>query len=102
MGQSSVIDLMSVRYEKDPSVVYREIAGEAILVPIYHDVVDMEAIYTLDEVGARVWDLLDGQRTVAEIQGLILDEYDVRPDVLSVDLAEFFEQLLFVGAVRAA
>ena len=88
-------------YAKDPSVVYREIAGEAILVPIRQNVADMQSIYTLDSVGADIWKLIDGERDLGEILDALLGEYDVEASVLSKDLDEFFEQLASVGAVRA-
>lgn len=89
------------RYEKDPSVVYREIAGEAILVPIRQNVADMQSIYTLDSVGADIWNRIDGEKTLAEIFDSLLGEYEVEADTLSWDLDEFVEQLLSVGAIRA-
>lgn len=92
---------MARRFEKNPSVVYREIAGEAILVPIHQDVRDMQSIYTLDSVGADIWNLIDGERTLNEIQDALLVEYDVDPHDLSKDLEDFLEQLVSVGAVRA-
>lgn len=94
-------DLVARRYEKDPSVVYREIAGEAILVPIRGNIGEMESIYTLDSVGADIWKLIDGERTLAEILNALLGEYDVEASVLSQDLDEFVEQLVSVGAIRA-
>jgi hypothetical protein len=93
--------LTARRYEKDPSVVYREIAGEAILVPIRRNLVDMQSIYTLDNVGADIWKLIDGERTLADIREALLDEYDVEASALSQDLDEFIDQLVAVGAIRA-
>jgi hypothetical protein len=89
------------RYAKDPSVVYREIAGEAILVPIHHEVADMQSIYTLDSVGVDIWRLIDGKRTTADILDTLLGEYEVEPDILAKDLDEFIEQLASVGAIKA-
>ena len=94
-------DLVAKRYEKDPTFVYREIAGEAILVPIRRNVADMESIYTLDNVGADIWKLIDGERAVPDILDALLGEYDVEADVLSRDLNEFVEQLESVGAIKA-
>ena len=94
-------DLVARRYEKDPSVVYREIAGEAILVPIRRNISDMESIYTLDEVGSDIWDLIDGERAAGDILDVLLGEYDVDAEVLSKDLAEFIQQLLSIGAIKA-
>ena len=95
-------DLVARRYVKDPSVVYREIAGEAILVPIQRNVADMESVYTLDSVGADIWELIDGNRSLSDILDLLLGEYDVDAAVLSKDLDEFFGQLEAIGAIRPA
>jgi hypothetical protein len=101
MLEGEMEHLAAKRYEKEPSVVYREIAGEAILVPIRRNVADMESIYTLDSVGADIWQLIDGERTLADIRKVLLDEYDVEASALSQDLDEFIEQLVAVGAIRA-
>jgi hypothetical protein len=93
---------LSARYEKNPSVVYREIAGEAILIPLRQNVANMESIYTLDPVAAEIWNLLDGERTVGEVRRAILESYAVEPDVLSQDLEEFLQQLLSIEAVSVA
>jgi len=92
---------VETRYEKDPSVVYREIAGEAILVPIRRAASDMQSVYTLDDVGADIWNLIDGERTVGDILVALLGEYEVDKDVLAGDLAEFIGQLASAGAIRA-
>jgi hypothetical protein len=94
-------NLLERRYEKDPSVVHREIAGETILVPIRRKVGEMDSVYTLDEVGADIWALIDGERTAGGILDQLLGEYDVDAEVLSNDLAEFIHQLLSIGAIRA-
>jgi len=93
-------DWLEARYEKDPNIVYREIAGEAILVPIRKRSADLEGIYTLNSVGARIWDLLDGRRTLSEIRDLLVDEYDVEAGVLTSDLFEYVEHLRQAGAIR--
>lgn len=96
------MDNLARRYEKDPWVVYREIAGEAVLVPIRQNVADTQSVYTLDSVGAAIWHLIDGKRTLVEILGTLLDEYDVEEAVLSQDLGELIRQLVSIGAIRAA
>ena len=94
------MDYLERCYEKDPSIVHRNIAGEAILVPIRQNVADLESIYTLDEVGARIWELIDGQRRVKEIRDAIVEEYEVSPGVAEADLVEFVQQLEEMGGVR--
>ena len=94
------MDYLERCYEKDPSIVHRNIAGEEILVPIRSHVADLESIYTLDEVGARIWELIDGQRRVEEIRDAIVEEYEVSPDVAEADLVDFIQQLEAIGGVR--
>ena len=60
------------RFARDPSMVFRRIADEVILVPVRSSVDDVESLYTLNEVSAHVWELLDGARRVDEIRDLIL------------------------------
>jgi hypothetical protein len=63
-------------------------------------VADLESIYTLDEVGARIWELIDGQRRVEEIRDTIVEEYEVSAEVAEADLIEFVQQLEAIGGVR--
>ena len=94
------MDYLERRYEKDPNMVYRMIADEFILVPIRSHVADLESIYTLDGVGARIWELIDGQRKVKEIRDVIVEEYDVTPEMAEADLVEFLQQLEAIGAIK--
>lgn len=91
---------MAAQYEKDPDVVSREIAGEQILVPIKKKAADMAAIYVLNETGARIWDLVDGQRSLAEIRDHLVEEYDVEPEAAGADLEEMVGQLERMGMLR--
>ncbi len=93
-------DWLEARYEKDPNIVYREIAGEAILVPIHRGVGDMDSIYTLNEVGVFLWKRLDGDTRAEDLKAALLDEYDVSARVAEADLFEFLQNLEELGAVR--
>jgi hypothetical protein len=97
----SVTRMTTVRYEKDPNVVSREIAGERILVPIRTQAADMAAIYVLNETGARIWDLMDGQHSLLEIQDILVNEYDVSQETAGADIAEMVGQLEDLGMLRA-
>ena len=86
-------------YQKDPSIVSREIAGEVILVPIRQDVGDLESIYTLNETAAQAWTLFDGSHTVNQVQDKIVSEYEVDEDEAQRDLIELIQQLEEIGAI---
>ena len=59
-------------FQKHSSIVSRRIADEVILVPIRRRLGEVECLYTLNEVGARIWELIDGTRRVEEIRDLIV------------------------------
>jgi hypothetical protein len=86
-------------YRHDPNIVSRMIAGEMILVPIRKNVGDLESIYTLNETAARIWDLIDGQRTLAEIHQLITKEFEIDPHNAQGDMLELVDNLLEQGAL---
>ena len=99
--RSRELDPFDNRYRHDPSIVSREIAGETILVPIRQNVGDLESIYTLNETGARVWALVDGQRSAGDIRDAIVDEFEVRAEEAGRDVLDLLAQLESIGAVSS-
>lgn len=85
----------------DSGFVTRRIAGETIIVPVSSHVGDLDAIYTLNEVGSRVWALLEAPQSVDEIAAALCDEYDVPQEQLRRDLVELLDELQANGLVRA-
>lgn len=49
--------------------------------------------YSMDPVGARIWELVQEPRTVAEVQATLLDEYDVEPERCHAELLRLLEEL---------
>jgi hypothetical protein len=92
----------ATRLSRTGDVVRRQIADEIILVPVRRSAEDLDSIYAINPLAARVWDELDGQRTLGEIRDQILGEYEVSPEDVDRDLAEFIAQLKAEGLVREA
>jgi hypothetical protein len=88
------------RYERNPEFIFRKIVEELVLVPVRQNVADMDCIYTVNALGAFIWDKLDGPTTLADLQAAIVEEYDVEPEVAAADLREFMQELESAGAVR--
>ena len=82
------------------SFVTRRIAGETILVPVTGDVADLDAVYTLNEVGSFVWNLIDGRRTAQAIAEAVSAEYDVELDRAALDVDELLAALEAKGMAR--
>ncbi len=59
----------------------------------------MEQIFTLNEVGASIWQLLDGKKSLAEISEELLNEFNVEEDQLRTDLSEFIAKLKDSGLI---
>jgi hypothetical protein len=72
-----------------------DLAGEAAILNIKSGV-----YYGLDPVGARIWNLIQEPREVAEIQSTITSEYDVEPERCAQDLAELLQKLLAEGLIE--
>lgn len=60
-------------------------------------------VRALNGTGARVWQLMDGRRTVRDICTAIAEEFDAGPEAVRADVIAFIEDLcrvrLAVGAV---
>ena len=72
-----------------------DLAGEVAILNVKNGV-----YYGLDPVGARIWNLMQEPRAVAEIQDAITNEYDVEPERCIRDLVGLLEKLLAEGLIE--
>ena len=86
-------------FQKNENFVFRQIDDETILVPIKNNVGDMGSIYNLNEVGAYIWQHLDGEETLSDIKNKIAVEFEVSPETAEEDLMEFVDQLEEIEAI---
>lgn len=93
---------MELHYRKANGLVTRSIASETIVVPVRAHVVDLESIYSMDEVGSLIWRLIDGRTTIDEIVAAVCASYDVGSIEAAEDVREFFDALQAAGLVQAA
>ena len=63
---------------------------------------DNAEVLVLNEVGARVLELLDGSRTVAEVEAALAAEFDASPATIAGDVEAYLAQLLAAGIVEPA
>lgn len=76
-------------------IVVREIEGEIILVPLASGIGDLEdEIYTLNETGKAIWNLLDGKRTLQEVFDALSARFDAPEEEIERDLIGLAEELL--------
>ena len=87
-------------FVKENDLVTRDVAGENIIVPIKGHVGDLEGIFTLNEVGAMIWQLMDGQTTGRQLAEAVRDEYNVEATEAEKDVVDFLRSLEDAGLIR--
>ena len=86
-------------YRHADDVICRQVGTESILVPIKNNVGSLDYIYTLSEVAARIWALLDGTRSIDDVVLALCEEYDVTREQAVADVAELVSDLENVSLV---
>ena len=69
-------------------VPWRTLDTEALVVDVKGGL-----LYPLNSVGARIWDLCDGARSLDEIVGLLTAEFEAPEPTIRADAIEFIERL---------
>lgn len=87
----------SIRLRHSPNATFQNVADEAILIHLQTGV-----YYSLNEVGAVYWNMLDGTRTIADCATAIAAEYTAPPEVIAADLLEISADLVKEGLAEAA
>lgn len=80
-------------------MVARQVGLESILVPIRHNVGNLDFVYTLSPVAARIWALVDGTRSVDVIANELSGEFDVDSDTAATDVMSLLEDLASASLV---
>lgn len=100
MKREKDMNNLTMCYTKETNLVTRDIAGETIIVPVKSNVGDLDSIYTLNELGTLIWQLIDGKSTVSQIVDAICNDYDVTPEEAKKDALEFLKSLETGGLIR--
>ncbi|PSO82374.1 MAG: PqqD family protein [Cyanobacteria bacterium QS_4_48_99] len=75
--------------------VSSDLAGEAVILHLNSGV-----YYGVNEVGARIWNSIQQQKTVNDLQGMLLEEYEVEPEQLRSDTLPLLQQLAAEGLIE--
>jgi hypothetical protein len=82
------------RFSISDEVLSQEVNGETVLLDL-----EGESYFGLNEVGARIWQLIQSEQTVAETLDTLSDEYDVSRGQLEQDVGELLDKLAGAGLV---
>ena len=77
-----------------PDVISQEVSGETVILDL-----NSENYFGLDEVGTRIWQLIEEKGTLQAVFDQLLVEYDVEEEQLLEDLQALVEQIAGIGLV---
>lgn len=73
---------------KDDDVLFTSMGEDAVLLHVQRG-----DYYSLNKVGARLWMLADGTKSIEDLAKLITDEFEISQGQAVKDVAELAEQL---------
>ena len=80
-------------YKYKSNFASRKVGEELVLVPLKNNIANMKEIYTFNEVGAFIWENIDGRNDEASIINLITDEFSIDESTARKDFKDFIECL---------
>ncbi|MGE9949077.1 PqqD family protein [Bariatricus sp. HCP3S3_E12] len=83
-----------VSFRRNPDYIYREIAGEAVLVPTGKVAESFFGIISINSTGAFLWKALEQERSLEELIEMFAQEYDLEKKQSLQDVAEFLDTAL--------
>jgi hypothetical protein len=75
--------------------VSTDLQGEAIVLGL-----DKGIYFGLDEVGAKIWEMLREPRRVSDLRDAIVSTYEVDPETCERDVIRFLESLEAQGLIE--
>jgi len=75
-------------------MAWQIIDGEMVLLDV-----DGKQLIGVNDVGARIWELMDGVRTIADIAHTLTEEFDAPLETSMADVRAFLGELVALGAV---
>ena len=80
--------------------ILKKIIDDYIVVPVGSELVDFNALITLNETGAFLWEALKSESTEDELCSKLCAEYDVDRETAKTDISEFVEKLASAGVLK--
>ena len=88
------------RYRRSEDVAFRQIGDECLLVPIRKSPKAEMAVFSLNGVGAFVWEALGEPRSLEELGAKVSAAFEVTPADAKRDVEAFVSRLLAKGLAQ--
>ena len=83
------------RFNISDEVLSQEVNGETVLLDL-----EGESYFGLNEVGTRIWQLLQDKPMDVQVLDTLSDEYDVSREQLEGDVSELLDKLAGAGLIK--
>ena len=80
-------------YELKSKFVVRAVGNELILVPLTGNVAQMNELFTMNETAKFIWENLEENTTVAKLEELMTEAFDVDTETAKKDIEAFIRKL---------
>ena len=77
-----------------PEALSQEVSGETVILDL-----QSEAYFGLNEVGTRIWQLMQEHDKLQTVFDIMVEEFDVVPEQLELDIRNFCDELVKSGLV---
>lgn len=84
----------STKPRRSPDANYQTVGEEAIIIDI-----NTGSYYSANDTATMFWELIDGERTIADCAQAIAGDYDVEPGEVEADLIELAAELKDEGLI---
>ena len=78
----------SVLWQKNPALAWREIDDETIIISPNDSI-----MHELNDTGSFLWKNIDGRKSAADLAELLVENYEVTPDIALSDTQALLEEM---------
>ena len=78
----------TVFWQKNPALAWREIDGETVIISPNDSV-----MHELNDTGSFLWKNIDGKKSAAELAELLVENYEVTPNIALSDTQALLEEM---------
>jgi hypothetical protein len=81
---------------RSAGIFYAEVRDEGVMLNV-----DTGRYHSLNDVGSRIWELLEAPQTPAQLRDRLLEEFDVDAQECETAVLDFVGKLLDRGVIQA-
>jgi len=83
------------------NVICRRIDKDLIIIPMVNGIGNIDSnLITLNDTAQRIWELIDGERTIPKIVLELLNKYDEDYDIIYDSVLSTMKDLVYQGLIE--